>query len=226
MKSKDRIRVLLGLLVIFMLPSFIPNITGVEKNVTISTIAEKDSYVLKNYPDSNNGGKSYLIFGNQFGWNEAYLHFNFSGKPTGWTKAEISIDIYYISETFNVTVSLITDSWDELTINWANKPNHGEVITTFTVATNKIYKVDVTEYIAGRDNISICLYASDYLQGGYVQARSQEGRSSSSPEKNPQLIWTYPDDVTITITNPTSSTSWYDIDTFYNKMDNIHRHNY
>ncbi len=88
--------------------------------------------------------------------------------------------MYSISETFNVTASLITDSWDELTITWLNKPAHREVISTFTVAEGKIYKIDVTDYIAGRDNISICLNASDYLQGGYVQATSKEGTYKKS----------------------------------------------
>ncbi len=157
MKSKDKIRVLLGLLVIFAFQFIIPNVAGVQRDATISTVAEKDSYVELGDALSNYGGKDWLIFGEYFfGFNEAYLYFNFSDKPLTWTKAEIAIDMYSISETFNVTASLINDTWNELTINYINKPAHREVITTFTVAEGKIYKFDVTDYIAGREYISIC----------------------------------------------------------------------
>jgi len=157
---------------------------------TVSTIVEKDSYVDSYSPDSNNGGKDWLIFGNYIlGWNEAYLYFNFSDKPASWTKAEISIDMYSVSETFDVSASLINDMWDEYTINWLNKPEHGEIITTFTVAEGKVYTIDISNYIEG-GGISICLNASDYLQNGYVQARAREG-SMGDLFPAPKLIWTY-----------------------------------
>ena len=213
MKSKDKKRVFLGLLIIFAFQFIIPNIAGVQRDATISTVAEKDSYVELGDAISNFGGKDWLIFGDYYvGFNEAYLYFNFSNKPADWSKAEISIDMYSISETFNVTASLINDTWNELTINYINKPAHGEVITTFTVAEEKVYKIDVSNYIVGREYISICFNASDYLQRGYVQARSKEGSYSWSP--GPQLVWTYPEDATIAVTNPTSSTSWSEIN-FY-----------
>ena len=135
---------------------------------TISTVAEKDSYVEEYSPGHNFGGISFLIFGDRPSlfpspFREAYLFFNFSDKPVEWTKAEISIDMYSISETFNGIISLITDDWQEMEITWDNKPEHIEIITTFTVSSEKIYKFDVTNYIAGRENISICINASDNL---------------------------------------------------------------
>jgi hypothetical protein len=186
MKNK-KIFVIIGItiLILMMNTSFTRGIT-----TTISTIVEKDSYVDSYSPDSNKGGKDWLIFGDYvLGWNEAYLYFNFSDKPASWTKAEISIDMYSVSETFNVTASLINDTWGEYTIDWLNKPEHREIITTFTVAEGKVYTIDVSNYIEG-NGISICLNASDYLQTGYVQARAREG-GSSSLFPAPQLIWTY-----------------------------------
>ena len=96
MKSKDKIRVLLGLLVIFIFQFFIPNVTGVLKDVSISTVAEKDCYVTDSifWRDSNYGGVGHLIFGYQSAWAESYLHFNFTDKPTAWTKAEIKTKKY------------------------------------------------------------------------------------------------------------------------------------
>ena len=203
---------LIIILIVIGLTFNITLIKGITRDKTVSTIAEKDAYVDTYNPTSNNGGKDWLIFGNYIlGWNEAYLYFNFSDKPAGWTKAEISIDMYSVSETFNVTVSLINDTWSEYTINWMNKPIHREIITTFTVAEGKIYKIDITDYIEGRNNISICVNASNYLQNGYVQGHSREGYWSFAPEGAPQLIWTYPETAEITVTSPTSSDNWQEI---------------
>lgn len=204
---------LIIILIVIGLTFNITPIKGITRDRTVSTVAEKDAYVSTYNPTSNNGGKDWLIFGNYIlGWNEAYLYFNFSDKPAGWTKAEISIDMYSVSETFNVTVSLINDTWNEYTINWMNKPIHREKITTFTVAEGKIYKFDITDYIEGRNSISIGVNASNYLQNGYVQGNSREGAWSS--EDYPQLIWTYPETVEITVTNPTSSSNWEDFNTY------------
>lgn len=204
---KKRMISLVGVLFIAIFIFNIPSTKAIIRDQTVSTIAEKDTYVESYYPTSNYGGQDWLIFGNYIlGWNEAYLHFNFSDKPAGWTKAEISIDMYSVSETFNVTVSLINDTWNEFTINWVNKPVHREVITTFTVAERKIYKFDITDNIEGRNSISICLNASNYLQNGYVQGSSKEGAYSS--EDYPQLIWIYPETAEITVTSPTPSDKW------------------
>ena len=166
--------VIVGILIVIGLTFYITPIKGITRDGTVSTVAEKDAYVDTYYPASNYGGKNYLLFGEySLGWREAYLYFNFSDKPADWTKAEISIDMYSVSETFNVTVSLINDTWDEYTINWNNKPIHREIITTLTVSEGKIYKIDITDYIEGRNSISICVNASNYLQTGYVQGSSR-----------------------------------------------------
>lgn len=174
--------------------SFSLNSVNPSLITTKSTIADKDSYVDSSNPTSNYGGQDWLIFGDYItSWREAYLNFDFSDKPSEWTKAEISIDMYYISETFNITVSLIEDNWGETTITWLNKPDHGEIIANLTVSEEKIYKIDVSEFISG-DGISICINASDFLQNGYVQGSSSEGYFFS--EDAPQLIWTYNDILT------------------------------
>ncbi len=184
--------VIAGILIIIGFTLRITPMRGITSDLTVSAVTEKDAYVYTYNPDSNYGGKDWLLFGDRgLGWTEAYLYFNFSDKPAGWAKAEISIDMYYISETFDVTVTLISDTWEEYTINWINKPIHREIIATFTVAEGKIYKIDITDYIEGRNSISICANASNNLQTGYVQGHSKEGAYSS--EDYPQLIWTYPE---------------------------------
>lgn len=213
MKLNKKISFLIIILLVIRLTFFITPIKGITRDGTISTVAEKDAYVTAYIPTSNYGGKDWLIFGNYLlGWNDAYLYFSFSDKPAGWTKAKISIDMYSVSETFFVTVSLINDTWEENTINWMNKPIHREIITTFIVSEGKIYKIDIADYIEGRGNISICVNASDYLKNGYVQGYSRVGAYSS--EDYPQLIWTYPETAEITVTSPTSSDSWQDYYTY------------
>jgi hypothetical protein len=177
-------------------------VRGIE---TISTIAEKDSYVSDAVYNDNDGGKEWLIIGNYDNnyWWETYLYFNFTDKPVGWTKAEIWIVMFSVSETFDVAVSLINDIWGEYTIEWLNKPNHAELITTFTVDEGYFYTtIDVTNHIEG-DGISICLNASDYLQTGYALAYSRErlgyiNFGGNHVRVSPQLIWTYDTSITTT----------------------------
>lgn len=206
MKNKKILSLFLVLTTLFL--AFGVNFaSGATREATISTIAEKDAYVDLYSPLSNYGGKSWLIFGDHIlDFTESYLFFNFSDKPLDWVKAEISIDMYSISETFDVAVSLINDSWSETGITWLNKPEHREVIASFSVSSSAIYKIDVTDYIDGRDNISICINASDYFQNGYVQGSSREGYYFD--EDAPQLIWTYDETVEITVTAPNSSDIW------------------
>jgi len=173
--------------------SFIPSIQAKDVNIsaTTSSLATKDSYVHSDNPTSNYGGQDWLIFGYYFTLylTEAYIEFDISLRPSGWTKAEIEIDMYSISETTQLTVSLITESWDELTINWMNKSTHGQEITRLTVATEQVYTIDVTSFISG-SSLSICINATS-LPTGYVQATSREGDCSYGP--GPNLTWTHPE---------------------------------
>ncbi|KKL79478.1 hypothetical protein LCGC14_2014420, partial [marine sediment metagenome] len=96
---------------------------------------------------------------------------------------------------------------------WSNKPTKRDKIGNLLVSGNGIYRFDVTNLIANASSISICVYIDDenYVID-YVYITSREGYSSWSPEDAPQLIWTYLDNVTITVTNPSSSTKLYEWD--------------
>ena len=168
---------------------------------TTSTLADRDSYVTHYSPTSNYGGKDWLIFGDYIDWAETYIHFSFSDQPSEWEKAEIEIDFYYVSETVKAKVCVVSNDWEELEIDWTNKPGYGTVITTLTIAEDEVYTFDVTDYVKG-NGLSICIYAADYSQEGYVQARSKEDDSSSRP--GPKLKWIY------TPSSPSSS-SWMSI---------------
>ncbi len=220
MKEK-KVLILSGLLLFFGSLNLIGNIIpirAVATDQTISTIAEKDTYVNSYEGLSNYGGQDYALSGFYFTGDilEAYFYFNFTDKPADFTKAEISLDFWGVSETMNFTVSLINDDWGELSMNWINKPvTKGDLITHLVVTGSGINKIDITNLISSHTNISICVYLEvDNYVDDYVYITSREGYYSWAPEDAPQLIWTYPEDTDITITSPISSSNWQEINTY------------
>lgn len=214
--KKKRLLGLVCLLIIFGVMSDITLVKGGTNYITISTIASKDTYVNSYHPTSNYGGQNSLSAGFYFTGDilESYLFFSFIDKPDNWVKAEISLDIWGVDMTMNLTASLIEENWDEYTMTYINKPIAGpfedeEVITYLLITSSGIYKFDISDYIQGRENISVCLYTEieNYVDD-YIYITSREGYYSWAPEDAPQLIWTYPETTSITITNPTSSSSW------------------
>lgn len=131
---------------------------------------------------------------------ETYIHFNFTNKPVNVISAVVSVDCYSVSQTFNFTASVVTDSWDEYTTTWMNKPNHMQVIGTYLATSSGNYTIDVTNFTSGTD-LSICLNASNYSQQGYIQAASREGAYSFEPA--PTIAWTY----YVPYTNPSAPQS-------------------
>ncbi|MGQ4874818.1 MAG: DUF7594 domain-containing protein [Promethearchaeia archaeon] len=190
MKSIRIVVIIISISILLGILPYISPAKGTTTTLTKSTIADKDSYVSSGYPTTNYGGKDWFITGYYItDFCEAYFHFSFDDKPDNWKKAEISLDFYSISETFEISVVLITENWDELSITWMNKPKHAEIIQNITVAEEKIYKIDISDYIEGRSDISICINASNVFQTGHIQGSSREGYFSD--EDAPQLIWTY-----------------------------------
>ena len=214
MKSKDK--VFLIVIISFGLLLTIPSITGIQRETTISTVASKDTYVDTANPMSNYGGVSYLMSGFSIlsDIRESYFYFNFSDKPSSFTKAEISLDFWGVSQTMNFTVCLIEEEWDELTMTWiTGRPSKGQVIGYLLVTTDNIYTIDITSLIAGRTNISICVYIDivNYIDD-YAYITSSEGYYFD--EDAPQLVWTFMETAEITVTNPTSASNWQDYYTY------------
>ncbi len=225
---KDKKIIILISLIFFS--SVLINITqtrAIIRDQTISTNAEKDTYVNTGDALSNFGGQNYALGGFYFGGDivEAYFFFNFTDKPTSYTKAEISLDFWSVSQTMNISISLIEEAWDEYSMTWINKPSKGAEITSMIITQSDIYTFNVTSYIAGRNNLSICVYikVENYVDD-YFYITSREGFYSFAPEDAPQLIWTYPENAEITVTNPTSSSNWLELSTYtiqWNSTGNI-----
>ena len=163
---------------------------GINPAATISTSASKDTYVDTYSPGANHGGGSYLYTGIDYlnDLHEAYIYFDFTDKPDDFTKAEISLKIFGVDNTAYINICLIETSWDELTMTWLNKPDKGAHVGQFTIATSDVYTVDVTNLIAGRTSICVCLYTGDYIMDEYVYVYSREYSITSY---RPKLTWTY-----------------------------------
>ena len=208
------------LILLTFFSSVLINITPTQaiiKDQTISTIAEKDTYVNSYDALSNFGGQDYALGGFYFGGDivEAYFFFNFSDKPITYTEAKISLNFWSVSQTMNISICLIEEDWDEYSMTWINKPSKGAEITSMIITQSDIYAINVTNYITGRNNLSICVYikVENYVND-YFYITSREGFYSWAPKDAPQLIWTYPEDVVITVTNPTSSSNWLEWNTY------------
>ena len=223
MKDK-KIIILISLIFFSGVVASITPTQAIVKDQTISTIAEKDTYVNTDNALSNFGGQDYALGGFYFGSDivEAYFFFNFSDKPSIYTKAEISLDFWSVSQTMNISVCLIEEEWDEYTMTWINKPSKGAEIISQIITSSSIYTINVTNYIAGRTNLSICVYikAENYVND-YFYITSREGFYSWAPEDAPQLIWTYPTNVEITVTNPTSSMNWVELNIYTIQWNSI-----
>ncbi len=193
----------------------VPPVRALLRDQTISTVAEKDTYVNSYEPSSNYGAEDHTIAGDFLTSYEAesYFFFSFSDKPNNYTEAEISLYCGLSDILRNVSICLIEEQWEEFSMNWTNKPSKGTEIASLLITQTDIYKLNVTNYIAGRNNISICVYIKSVNDvDKNVVITSREGYFS--PESAPQLIWTYPENAEITVTSPTSSSIWVDSDSY------------
>ena len=85
---------------------------------------------------------------------------------------------------------IIEESWDEYLMTFVNKPEKSTNIIDLVIAQSGVYKIDISNYIEGRTDISICVYVKieNYIDD-YVFITSREGYYSEVYA--PQLIWTY-----------------------------------
>jgi hypothetical protein len=191
LKTRKKSILLISFIFCFGLIFVISSVKGAS---TISTIPEKDTYVSSYLPDINHGENLSLYVGYtaipelQY---HTYIYFNFSDRRDNWNKAEISLKVdrftIKMSNGLNVSICLIENDWDENLLTWNNKPPNGQKITDIFVSETIIYNIDVTNYIAGRNNISICVYPVGSSQTAIFCYNSRERNVDS-----PLLIWSYP----------------------------------
>jgi len=192
---------LIGLMLFSSILLLPPNINATETVKSsslgsIETISSKDTYICSGYPSANYGDEIYLYVGD-FGAPKyvcySYFHFEFIDKPDNYQKAEISLYIWDIGQTTQFNIYLITENWNEYLMNWQNKPTNNIKITTLQITpglleTYNRWSFDISNYISGKTNISICITRESGDDLIWISSREVE---SEYVEVRPQLIWTY-----------------------------------
>lgn len=166
---------------------------------TVSTVSSKDTYVDSSKPSSNFGGEEILFVGGQSDHlHESYFCFGFGDKPADYQKAEITLDIFHIKQTTNINIHIITETWEEYTLTWNNKPAKNTKIITLQLTSDGWHIIDITNFISDEPSItsiSICVSVQT-ITDDYVVIGSREADGGFFGEyiyyqSYPQLIWTY-----------------------------------
>ena len=86
---------------------------------TVSQVADADTYVNGYDATSNYGGQNWLIFGfsDYLYLANTYIHFNFTNEPANFVSAVVTVDCYAPSQTTNISVYIVDQSWGEYTID-------------------------------------------------------------------------------------------------------------
>jgi hypothetical protein len=173
---QSKVRTLSILYAIFLVVPCIC-LVNADEIKTISLLPNKDTYVSSEFPTQINGNANFLYFGDYInGITETFISFDISSEYSDIITAELQfqgVSFDSGNDTYSypiwVRISVITNNWGEMTLNWVNKPSPIQDITTFkvygfswAVGENPIfYKKDVTHYIQSYGSsdsfLSICL---------------------------------------------------------------------
>ena len=145
---------------------------------------------------------------------QSFLRFNLTGL-TG-TVQSARLRLYATDATVNgPAVYTTSDSWQEGTVTWQNRPSNGTLVATAgSVATNSWVEWDVTSAVQGKTTVSLSI--SPTGDDGTVF----NSRESSSTTLRPQLV--------VTVVNsgggtpPPTTGGW----TFYGSAQGLPRHIY
>ncbi|MFX0037519.1 MAG: DNRLRE domain-containing protein, partial [Candidatus Hermodarchaeota archaeon] len=177
-RTKKRLKII-SLIVLMIFPFILLLIAALFQGYELTVNVEKDAYVSEYYPDKNYGANEYLRVGNYYEEKiQTFYHFNISSIPDGWKEVKIVVKFDYSSSSVDIAVNLTYEPWDEMTINWNNKPNQS-VYRGHCVCDGVDFRMGIplrTDQIIN-DGVSICLYGRGGDEDGYVQGYSKEGTS-------------------------------------------------
>ena len=175
------------------------------KDATISAYADEDAYVLDDSPTSNYGTGDTLKVGESYytRW-ETYVHFSFTNRPDNWTKAILKIYHPWKYTNFTCSVYNISNSWDEYSINWNNRPISAQKIANFIFGQTTVNEIDISNYITSEmSEISLQIRIASYSYG-YDNAYFYS-KDNYDADKKPKIVWTYPRVTQLTVINPSPS---------------------
>ncbi len=191
------------LLILVIFCSFILYITPVRGTVLVTEelIAEADSDVDSTSITANTGGKSYIEVSNSEnsfqGIHIGYLRFDLSTIFGSVISATLELYTSYVSETHNIGIHACSDnSWDELTINYENRPFYDPVAlnTTLVASDSTWYSWTVTDSIQNALNdgkISFSVVSEDLHDTAWIRFESRDQQYSWKEEYRPVLKIVY-----------------------------------
>jgi PA14 domain/Divergent InlB B-repeat domain len=129
--------------------------------------------------------------------SEAYLRFDLSAINKPVEKAELHLGVVLIQEGQGVTQEALLvppqeEKWNEVQINWANRPPVGKVLCSWPLPTGGSTRADVTAAVQealfeNRSKLSLCLrLAGNTTAKPKVMYISREDRTGNAPAL---LIW-------------------------------------
>ena len=174
---RDKKYVLFGLFICLLMLGF-----AIPVKAFSSTKVEPyaDSNVKAYQPIDNFGSSDYLEIGaDLWGYQqETYLKFLI---PTVETEIlRVYIDTYWYSfmcETpLSVSACLVSNSWNEYTITWSNKPSHSTILDADSyVSDGEHFIIDVIlTHITQGSTLSICIYENTPYKPDGLQGNSRE----------------------------------------------------
>lgn len=126
---------------------------------------------------------------------EALIQFPIQTIPPNTKISSAKLKLYgygTTNYTSNPTIKLdeLTGPWNESTVNWNNKPSHGNYVTSSSIATTNWYEWNVTSlvqrWINGDPNYGLTLYAT-----GNTSLANFKSSEYSDTSKRPILEVTY-----------------------------------
>jgi len=181
--------ILLSLLVYCMVQL---SIVSVKANPTKKIKPYEDSTVSAYSPNNNYGSGDYLEIGADiFGYQrETFLKFPLPIVETEITKVYISSYWYsFLCETpLSVSACLVSNTWNEYTITWNNKPSHSTLLDTDSTLTDgEYFTIDISlTHITQGSTLSICIYENAPYKPDGLQSGSREGGYNT-----PELVVEY-----------------------------------
>ncbi|MFX0028409.1 MAG: DNRLRE domain-containing protein [Promethearchaeota archaeon] len=168
--------------------------TSVQASDTV-VYPTKDSYVNSYHPNKNFGGQPQMECGTFYvpatdtpstQACEAYLYFDLSEVLKDWSKVELYLDFYSVSEAVEFEIIKIIGNWDEDLITWINKPAQGEIMLSLTILDDMDTVIDISSHVSS-NKFSICI-DSPYYQDELVKITAKEDNLEL---KRPRLIFYY-----------------------------------
>ena len=177
--NKKAIVLTTSILLLFVFGMFsLPIVKATEIYTTTEEhTTTKDAYTSSYSPDWNSGyyplwyaGMNHYDFHGGYSYQYAYFGFNLSNTPENTIKTQIKVPINIANmnqEDIVILFTLSTDSWDENTITYNNRPNATIYAFNMAIFTNFLsslyYIIDITSLIleAG-DEITVITEGNRY----------------------------------------------------------------